>query len=59
MKNTSERIEEIIKEFGDNGERVKSLAEINSDILRNQLEALVLQAKLEQLRGDKWKKKTN
>ena len=34
-------------------ESVKSLAEINSDILRNQLEALVLQAKLEQLRGDK------
>ena len=53
MKTTSERIEEIVEEFGNNGERIRSLSEINSDILRNQLEAIVLQAKVEQLRGEK------
>ena len=51
MKTTNERIEEIVKgcpSFSDT-----YLAKLDKEILRLQLENLVTQAKLEQLRGDK------
>lgn len=50
MKNTEERIEEIVRE-----DRANSLTwkPIDEQILRLELENLVTQAKLEQLRGEK------
>lgn len=47
MKTTEERIEEIMNKFVPVCEDTKGIEE---EILRHQLEALVLQAKLEQLK---------
>ena len=49
MKTTEERIEEIVKMFGE----TEVFTELDDQIIRLQLENLVTQAKLEQLRGDK------
>lgn len=49
MKNTNERIEEIVKEYS--ADTIET-AEISKQILRLELENLVTCAKLEQLRGE-------
>lgn len=50
MKTTSERIEEIVQEFTDSTDK---FYDYDKAILRGELEALVLQAKLEQLQEKK------
>ena len=50
MKNTSERIEKIVNLYS---ARMENYTELDDQIMRLELENLVTQAKLEQLRGEK------
>ena len=53
MKTTKERIEEIVKEQISNINNGYKFTPLDEKILRLELENLVTQAKLEQLRGEK------